>query len=32
MAIALKLADDVHEVLEHARARDPTVLRHVADE
>ena len=31
MAVALKLADDVHEVLEHARARDPTVLRHVAD-
>ena len=32
MAVALELADDVHEVLEDARARDPAVLRHVADE
>ena len=32
VAVALELEDAVDEVLEHARAGDGAVLRHVADE
>ena len=32
LALALELQDGVHEVLEHPRARERALLRHVADE